>query len=193
MGRQTKALYNQLIGMINKMQSTPAPVNEPQKFLTDKAMESARLLETGDFRTLPKNLFFNFQRPAEQMRQRQLLTNASQTGTFGLADNGGASRATALQGEYLKDKFARDSSESFQNNIANASQNVYSALGQSSNAEAQRLAFENDRQMAIMGALNNLYQFKKQSNQAGGFGSILGGILGAAGQMGSAAITKGGI
>lgn len=186
-GKQTKALYNQLIGLINQQINKPAQVNEPQKFLTDKAMQAAKDMETNDFSTMPKNMFFNFQRPAEQKKQYEMLANASQTGTFGLADNGGASKSTQIQTGYMKDKFARDAAQNFQDNIGAGAASVQNALGQASGAEMQRIGMDDNRMNGIISQLSNLYQFKKQANSQGG---MLGGILGMAGQLGSAAITK---
>ena len=177
--------------MINDMKNKPAPVNAPESYLVNQAMKSAKDMETGDFRTLPKNMFFNFSRPAEEMKQYQMLTNAGATGTFGLADSNGQTKATALQGEYMKDKFARDSAQGFQQNVSNAADNVQNALAGASGMEAQRIGFENQREMGIMNALSNLYQTQKSVNSQGGIGSMMGGILGAAGSLGSAAITAG--
>lgn len=185
MGKQTKALYNQLTALLNKQMNTPPPVNEPQKYLTDKAMQAAKDMETNNFSTMPKSMFFNFQRPAEQKRQRETLMNAAQTGTFGLADNGGASKATQIQTGYMKDKFARDAAQNFQDNVGAGSAAIQNALGQASGAEAGRIAFEDNRMNGIISQLNNLYQFKKQMN-----GESSGAILGMIGGLGSSAITK---
>lgn len=173
--------------MINDMKNKPAPVNAPETYLVNQAMGAAKQMETGDFRTLPKNMFFNFSRPAEEMKQYQMLTNAGATGTFGLADSGGQTKATALQGEYMKDKFARDSAQNFQANVSGAADNVQNALVGASGMEAQRLGFENQRQMGILNALGNLYGTQKTVNAQGGMG---GALLGMAGKLGEAAITK---
>ena len=184
MGKQTQALYNQLIGLINQQMNTKPEVNESQKYLTDQALAAAHQMDTGDFSTLPKNMFFNFSRPAEQKRQYEQLSNASNTGTFALGDTAGMGQANALQSKFMKDRFARDVGENYQNNIASAAGNVQNALAQSSSAEANRIAFEDQRKMGVINALGNLYQQK--ASQPSGWGAALRMI----GNLGSAAINK---
>jgi hypothetical protein len=164
------------------MQSTPPPVNEAQKFLTDTALKDARFLEGGDFRNTPRSMFLNFDSPIEERKRYEMQTNANQTGTFALGNNGALGQATALQGNYLKDKFARDSSQNFQNNIATAATNVRGALGQASSAELQRQGFQSEREMAILNALAGMYSNKKSGSNA------LSSILGTVGQVGGAAL-----
>lgn len=188
MGKETKALYAKLTQMLDKQMNTPPPVNKAQEYLTNQSLQAAKDFETSNFATLPKNMFMNFQRPAEQRQQRELLMNAGTTGTFGLADAGGQTASTRIQNEYLKDRFARDTSQNFQDNIGAAAANIQNALANASGAEAGRIAWEDQRMMGVTGMLSNLYQFKKQTNQQG---NLFGTILGAGAQVAGAALTGG--
>lgn len=171
------AMMMQLI----QQQNRPPEVNQAQKALTDQALAASNALNTGDFRTLPKNMVFNFSRPAEEKKQYEMLTNASQTGTFGLGDSASSGKANALAGMYLKDKFARDAGENFQNNVSNAAGTVQNMLSQASGAEASRINSENNRLSSLIGNISNVYGMLK-SSKGPGIGSqilgTLGGILG---------------
>lgn len=181
MSKEQKALYAKLTSMIDQMsrpQSNPA-----QNYLTNEALAGANWLKAGDYSSLPKGMFFNFEMPQEQLDRYKKAANVSQGGTFALAANApggdvnGRTSATNLQGKYLQDKFARDSGLNYQNNVANAAQNVYGALGQSANATSQNQA---NVVNALQGAFSSLPQHQ----------SVWGSILGAVGGLGSAAISK---
>ena len=90
----------------------------------------------------------------------------------------GRSKATDLQGKYLKDRFARDASQNYQNNIAGAGMDIRNALGQAAGAKGQTDA-------SIISALQGLYG-SPALNKPSGWGSVL--VM--AGQLGSAAISK---
>lgn len=189
MGAQTKALYNQLIAMMNEERTRKAPENKPLDYITQQALAGAEKLKSRDYRSLGDdgNMFFDFQLPAEQMKARAKAFNANQTGIFGLADNAGAGAGTKLASSYLKDKFARDTAQNFQNNIQQAGANIRGGLATAAGGVADANAQEMNRRLAIMNQFSDLYKFKKQANSSGG---ILGGILGAASSVGAAAITK---
>jgi len=169
MSKQEKALYEQILASINKM-STPQS-NPAADFLNQQAMAGADWLTKGDFKTLPKGMFFDFQMPAEQINQYKKLTNVGKGGTFALANNSGRSQAQSLAGQYLGDKFARDAGQNYQNNISNAAGNVRTGLAQSAGATAQN-------QSMSVNALTNLMQAMPKKK---GFdwGSLASGILGA--------------
>lgn len=181
MGRKQNEIYNQLLASIKAMQN-PAN-NAAQNFLTTEAMAGADFLKKGEYSQLPKGMFFNFKNPTEQLDQYKKFANVNQGGTFALAngaggDMSGRSKATDLQGKYLKDRFARDASQNYQDNISLAAGNIQGALGQAAGAKGQTDA-------NVISALQNLYG-SPALNKPSGWGSILG----MAGQLGSAAISK---
>ena len=74
---------------------------------------------------------------ANTVNLQSTTTTSNKTSLFALAANGaagdamgGRTKATDLQGKYLKDRFARDSSQNYQNNISLAAGNIQGALGQ---------------------------------------------------------------
>lgn len=179
-----KKLYNQIIAMLNDMRRRLPTPNPAQDILTQQAIQGANYLKGRDYRNLSQapGVFFDFQAPADQRRQYETMANASQTGTFALADNAGRSKATALAGDYLRDKFARDAAVNYQGNIMNAGNMIRGALGQSSDAAARAAAMDDQRRQAILNSLTSMY------NAQASRPSIWGQILGTAGQVGSAAI-----
>lgn len=190
MGKQTKALYNTLIQMLNEERNRKPPENKPLDYITQQAIAGADLLKSRDYRNLAKdgNMFFDYQLPAEQQKARAMAYNANQTGTFGLSNNGaGQSKATALQDKFLKDKFARDTSQNFQDNIQQSASNIRGGLATAAGGVADSNSAEVNRRMAIMNQFSDLYKFKKQANSQGG---MLGSILGAGATVGAAAISK---
>lgn len=165
--REQKELYRQMTALIAQMQKPQS--NPAQEWLTNQALSAANTLSTGEYsKQLPKGMFFDFQMPSERNAQYKKLANVNQGGTFALANQGGAgarSQAQALQGKYLADRFARDSSQQYQNDITNAWQNVRQGLGQAS-------GYQTNQQQAVLGALGNLYSSMPQKQSP--WGSILG-------------------
>lgn len=137
MASKTDKLIQQLIDQqaawINRMQD-PAS-NPAQKYLTDEALSGAEWLKKGDYSAMPKGMFFDFKSPVEQNEQYKKLLNVNQGGTFSLGDNGGRGEAQNLQNKYLQDKFARDASQNYQDNISGAASNIRSALGATADAK----------------------------------------------------------
>lgn len=178
MGKRQNAIYSQLLAAINKLQNQDS--NPAQKWLTNEALAGADWLKKGEFSSLPKGMFFDFQNPAEQMKQYQKYANVSADGTYALGDGSGStegrSAAQGLQSKYLKDKFARDASQNYQNNITGAANNIRGALGGAANASAQ-----NSQQ--VISALSGLYG-SPALNRPSGWGSVLGMI----GGLGSSAL-----
>lgn len=175
MGKKTKALYNQLLAAITKMQNPDS--NPAQKYLTDQAINASKWMQGGDYSQMPKGMFFNFENPAEQMKRYERTTNVSPMGTFALADSGGHGKAMGLANQFLKDKFARDTGLNYQNNIAGAAGNIQGALQQASGYQGQN-------NQAVIGALQGLYHTMANKPNMGG------ALLGAIGGLGSAAISK---
>ncbi len=168
MSKEEKALYAKMTAAIDKMsqpQSNPA-----QDFLTNSAIEGANFLKGGDYRQLPKGQFFNFEMPEEQMRRYRDLTNVGSEGTFALGDNAGSGQAMGIQKQYLQDKFARDASQNYQNNVAGGADNVYQGLQQAAGAKAG-----NDQ--AIISGLQSLFQMAPKGFR---WSSLLGPALGSA-------------
>lgn len=181
MGKKSDKIYQQLLSAITSMQN-PAN-NQAQNALTTEALAGADWLKKGEYSQMPKGMFFNFENPTQQLDQYKKFANVNQGGTFALAngqggDTGGRTKATDLQGKYLKDRFARDASQNYQNNIAGAGMDIRNALGQAAGAKGQTDA-------NVISALQNLYG-SPALNKPSGWGSILG----MAGQLGSAAISK---
>lgn len=155
--------------------------NPAQNFLTTEALSGADFLKKGDYSQLPKGMFFDFKMPGEQLDQYKKFANVNQGGTFALAngasgDMGGRTNATALQGKYLKDKFARDASQNYQDNISLAAGNIRGSLQNAAGAKSNTDA-------SVISALQNLYG-SPALNKPG----IGGALLGMAGQLGGAAI-----
>jgi hypothetical protein len=181
MGKETKQLYQTVIKLLNQQMSQKPPENKPLDYITQQSIAGADLLKSRDYRNLGKdgNMFFDFQLPAEQQKARAMAYNANQTGTFGLADNAGQGSAAQLASQYLKDKFARDTSQNFQDNIQQAGANIRGGLATAAGGVAGANAQEIARQQAILGQFADLYKFKKGTNQAASSG-ILSGIIGGA-------------
>lgn len=169
MSREEKQIFASLQAQLAAMQN---PASSPaQQALTDQALAGSQYFQKGDYSTLPKGMFFDFQQPTDQINQYKKLTNVGQGGTFALANNGnvgGRTAATANAGQYLNDKFARDAEQNYQTNISNASNRVVSGLQEAGSAKSQ-----NDS--AILSALSSMYNKPHQSS------GILSGVLGAAG------------
>jgi hypothetical protein len=191
MGKETKQLYKTLIDLLNKQANQPKPENKPLDYITQQALAGADLLKSRDYRNLSKdgNMFFDFQLPAEQAKRREMLYNANQTGVFGMADNSGAGKATALASEFLKNKSANDDAQNFQNNIAGAAANIRGGLATAAGGVGAANDAETQRRMAIINSFSDLYKFKKSTNQAASSG-LWSGIIGAGAGAASAAITK---
>jgi len=179
MGKRQDQIYSQLLAAITKLQNPEN--NKAQNFLTTEAMAGAEFLKKGDFSQLPKGMFFDFKMPAEMMNAYKKAINVNQGGTFALAgggggDMGGRTKAQSLQSKYLSDKFARDSAQNYQDNIANAAGNIRGSLAQAAGATTQN-------QMGVIGALQGLYG-SPALNKPG----IGGQLLGMAGSLGGAAL-----
>lgn len=143
-----------LLAAIAQMQSQIAKMQEPannpaQKYLTDEALAGADWLKKGDYSALPKGMFFDFKMPSEQLDQYKKFSNVNQGGTFALGDNGGQGQRMNIEKQYLSDKFARDASQNYQDNIRGAAQNIRGGLTAAAGAKSQ-----NDT--AIMQALQGL-------------------------------------
>lgn len=181
MGKKSDKIYAELLASIKAMQN-PAS-NPAQNYLTQEAMAGADFLKKGEYSQLPKGMFFNFKNPTEQLEQYKKFANVNQGGTFALAngqggDMGGRTKATDLQGKYLKDRFARDAGQNYQDNISLAAGNIQGALGQAAGAKGQTDA-------NVISALQNLYGSPALNKP-----SIWGSVIGAAGSLGAAAISK---
>lgn len=173
------ALISQMQGQIGKM-NDPAS-NPAQQYLTNQAIGASNWLQKGDYSSLPKGSFFNFQMPTEQNDQYKKLANVSQGGTFALSDAGGRGQAQNMQKQYLSDKFARDASQNYQNNVANAAGNVQNALGQAAGAKTGLDSQIINSMQGLGGVIGQL------QNKPGFLSTLLGsagGILGGLGSMG---------
>lgn len=196
MSQEQKDIFAAFKNQLAKQQAV-APwtqkANPAQDALTSNALAGNDYFQKGDYSSMPKGMFFNFQQPAEALDQYKKYANVGQGGTYALAqgNSGGRTAATAQQGQFLQDRFARDASQNYQNNIANAASNVQNALGQSSGANLQSQSLDlqgqqvnNNQGQALLGTLGSLAN--SYINKPGLWGSILG--LG--GQLGAAAINK---
>jgi hypothetical protein len=175
MSKTEKQIWAQLQAAIANLSNPKS--NPYQEFLGQQAIEGANWLKKGEYGQLPKGMFFNFQQPSEMNEQYKKLANVNQGGTFALAqgNEGGKTSAQSLQGKYLADRFARDASQNYQNNISDASSNIRGALGQAAGATSQN-------QSAVVNALGSLYQMAPKKT------SPWGSILGAGAQIASAFI-----
>lgn len=173
-GKKQDKIFAQLTAAIAAMQNPKS--NEAQNYLTQDAIAGAEWLKKGDFSSLPKGQFFDFQMPQQQLDQYKKFANVNQGGTFALGDTGGRSAATSLQGKFLKDKFARDAGQNYQNNISGAAGNIRGALGQAAGAKGQTDA-------NVISALQGLFGSPALNKP-----SQLGSILGMVGQLGGSAM-----
>lgn len=168
-----KALQAQLAQLQAAISQMQNPASNPaQQFLTQQALDGANYFQKGEFSTLPKGMFFDFQMPQQDIEKYKKLTNVNQGGTFALANNsaGGRGAAQALQGKYLGDRFARDTQQNYQDNISRASGNVRQGLAQSASATSQN-------QGQVVSALANMYgQMANQPQKGSKWGSVLGAI-----------------
>lgn len=167
------------MSLIQKMKNPEE--NKAQSYLTTEALAGADWLKKGDFSSLPKGMFFDFQMPGEQLKQYNSAANATKTGTFalGAGDDGGMSgRVMDTQSKYLADKFGRDTAQNYQNNIAGVGQKVQGALTQASGAKSGNDA-------AIMSALQGLMS-SPMLNKPG----IGGALIGALGSIGGGALSS---
>ena len=176
--KQIDALIAQMQAQITKMQEPAA--NPTQTFLTNQALSGAEYLNKGDYSAMPKGMFFDFKNPVEQNQQYKKLINVNQGGTFALADNGGRGQATGLQKQYLSDKFARDASQNYQDNIQTASEKIRGALGQ---ASEYKTGLDQRVVSAYQGLTNILGNMPKETKWwekiIGPAASIGGSLLGA--------------
>lgn len=180
MGRRSRAqaaLYDEMRRYLQRLQDDDN--NPAQKWLTQHALGAANWLTQGDYSQLPKGMFYNFEMPEESNRRAKRAFDVNQLGTFSLGDNGGRTKAAGLQTQYLKDRFARDTSLNYQNNIAQAAGNIQNALAQASGAKTGM-----DSQ--IISAFNSLNQ--SPWLKRGGGNNWLGGLMQAGAQIGSAFI-----
>lgn len=176
-----KALMAALAQMQAQITKMGEPSNNPaQQYLTNEALAGADWLKKGDYSQLPKGMFFDFKGPVEQNTQYKKALNVNQGGTFALGDGAGAGQAMGIQKQYLSDKFARDASQNYQDNVSNAATNVRGGLASAAGAKSN-----NDQ--AVMSALQGM---------TGILGSIpqkqpwYSGLMGAVGNIGGALINK---
>ncbi len=136
----SKKVEKALLAAIQQMQTQINKMNDPasnpaQQYLTNEALDGANWLKKGDYSQMPKGMFFDFKNPVEQNEQYKKLANVNQGGTFALADQTGRGQAQGIQSKYLSDKFARDASQNYQDNIAGAAGNIRAGLGAAAGAK----------------------------------------------------------
>jgi len=176
-----KALLAAIEGMKAQIAKMQEPSQNPaQQFLTNEALSGADWLKKGDYSQKPAGMFFDFKGPAEQVEQYKKFSNVSQDGTYALADGGGRGEAQNLQKQYLNDKFARDASQNYQDNISNAAGNVRAGLGAAADAKSGL----DTRVMSAMQGLTGILGSMPQKTP------WWQSILGPAAQIGSSLITK---
>lgn len=125
-------------------------------------------------------MFFDFKMPAEQLDQYKKFANVNQGGTFALSNGTGRSAATGVQSKYLSDRFARDASQNYQENVGNAAGNIRNQLAQASGASSQNSS-------AVINALGGMYSSLLNKPQQP---SIWGSLLGAVGQVAGGALSN---
>lgn len=170
---QLAALQAQLMAAINNL--TNPKSNPYQDFLGTQAINAANFYNKGEFSSIPKGMgmFYDFSMPAENVERYKKMTNVGQGGTFNLASTGNTGRTNAqgMASKYLNDRFARDASQNYQDNVRNAGTRIQSALGQASGASSQM-------QLGAIDAMNSMYGSLNQrlGQKGGGIGGLLGGI-----------------
>lgn len=181
MSKEERAAYEQLTALIASMQNPKH--NAAQDYLTQQSLTGAEYFKKGDYSSLPKGQFFNFDLPTAQNEQYKKYANVSQGGTFALANaqgaNGARSQAQGLQSKYLSDRFARDASQNYQNNIANAAQNIQGGLQQAA-------GYQSGNDANVINALSGLFNspvLQKHSIWGSVLGTV-GGILGGGAKKG---------
>ena len=84
--KQQKRAFAALEAAVAKLSQ---PENNPaQNALTQEALAGADYLKKGDFSSLPKGQYFNFEMPAAQLEKYRNLTNVGNEGTFALGELG---------------------------------------------------------------------------------------------------------
>lgn len=190
MASKTKALLAAIEGMKAQIAKMQEPSQNPaQQFLTNEALTGAEWLKKGDYSQKPAGMFFDFKGPAEQIEQYKKFSNVSQDGTYALAaggggattnDGGGRGEAQNLQNKYLQDKFARDASQNYQDNISNAAGNIRAGLGAAADAKSGL----DSRVISAMSGLTGILGSMPQKTP------WWQSILGPAAQIGSSLIAK---
>lgn len=180
MGKKTERMLRDAIA---QMQAQIAQMQRPesnpaQQYLTNQALEGAEWMKKGDYSQLPKGMFFDFKTPVEETDRYKKLVNINQGGTFALGDGAGAGKAMKIQNQYLTDKFARDASQNYQDNVSNAGMKIRGGLEQAAGAKSGQDA-------AVISALQGLTSSLSSMPQKtpwwqtllGQSGSIVGSIL----------------
>jgi len=180
MSKEGRAIFAKLTAALDK-QANPAE-NPAQQFLTNQALAGADFINKGDFRTLPKGQYFNFEMPEEQLKQYKEAVNVGNEGSFALGDNEGAGKSMELSKQYLIDKFARDSSLNFQNNIAQANENVNQGLQQAS-------GYQTNQNSAVISALQGAMQVAPKGFR---WSSLLPGAISGAANVASGLLANSG-
>lgn len=171
MGKKDKALE----ALIRQMQAQIAAMQNPasnpaQQYLTNEALAGADWLKKGEYRSLPKGMFFNFKQPTEQLEQYKKYADVNQGGTFALSDNSGMGKAGAIQKNYLTDKFARDASQNYQDNITGAAHDIRGALHSAADAKGSQ-------DSRIFGALQGIGGvISSMPNKVPWWQKLLGGV-----------------
>lgn len=181
MGKKERMLQQAIDAMKAEIAALKNPANNPaQQYLTNEALAGAEFLKKGEYSSLPKGMFFDFQAPAANIDRYKKMVNVGQGGTFALGDNAGMGNAMATQKNYLSDKFARDEANNYQNNIREAAGTIRGALGGAAGAKSDNDARILQALQGMTGAIGQMPQSQ----------SKLGSILGLIGGIGSSAITK---
>jgi len=116
--------------------------------LTGEATGLMDWIKAGDYRTRPKNLFFNFADPAERARQRETMMNAGGQGIFALGSP--SPNLLALNKQNLNDHWARDEAGQYEQDVSQAGIRAAGELGDVAN-------LENARKTARLGATTSSF------------------------------------
>lgn len=144
--------------------------------LTSEATGLTDWIKKGDYRTRPKNLFFNYSDPAARDRQRRVQMNTGAQGAAGLAAPN--ANLLALNKQHLDDEWARDTAGQYESDVSQAGIRASGMLG-----DVAQL--ENSREQGRLGATTSMWT---NNNSRPRWWEIL---LSQAGQGAQAAATMG--
>lgn len=173
MGKKINRLLEQQNNAIIKLLGEMKQPTKGQSALEGDALATHAWASGGDYRTPPKNLILNLGNPAEEAKRRDMMTNASATGTAAFGAD--TSPALQLNKQFINDKNARDDAANYQDNVRGAMDRATNILGETSNME---MANRN----AVLGGHQNLMSTTMQRKQMAdqSRSNIMNSILGGA-------------
>lgn len=190
MSKKQDQIAQQMLDAYKAAMAAAQRKSPEEEELSRQAMETLGWARGGDYRSPPKNIFYNFADPAERKRQMELIAGAGARGTAAL----GTPNSTAL----MLDKHHRDAVFD-EDQAANYQENVSRAIGNATGLAGGLAQQDQARRDNVLGVSSSMggqalqYQLRDKPkwwqtflNSFGqGLGSAVGGA--ATGGLGSVA------